>query len=147
MQALEPYQRRVVYLFTVVILAGLFLKVVDRERQAISFDISGFLDGYTHSKTISADSIAIDISTQVFNDAESSVSALSASFHIDINTADIYQLQALPGIGPQIAENIVAFRRDHGPFRSSEDLLKVKGIGRQKLQEIKKYINFENTGD
>ncbi len=55
---------------------------------------------------------------------------------IDVNRADAVQLQALPGVGPATAEAIVAFREEHGPFRSIDDLLDVPGIGPSKLAAI-----------
>lgn len=48
---------------------------------------------------------------------------------LDINRADADALQALPGIGPALARQIVAYRAAHGPFRESADLLRVPGIG------------------
>jgi competence protein ComEA len=48
---------------------------------------------------------------------------------VDINTADITDLDALPGIGQSFAERIIEYRTVNGPFESVEDLQKVKGIG------------------
>lgn len=49
---------------------------------------------------------------------------------IDINTADATALAAaMTGIGPAKAEAIVAYRKEHGPFQSLDDLALVKGIG------------------
>jgi competence protein ComEA len=53
---------------------------------------------------------------------------------VDINTADAQELTTLDGIGPQKAEAIVAYRTEHGPFASPQDLLKVKGIGEKTLE-------------
>lgn len=50
---------------------------------------------------------------------------------IDINTADAQALAALQGVGPQKAEAIVAYRQEHGPFKSVDDLANVKGIGQK----------------
>ena len=48
---------------------------------------------------------------------------------VNVNTADAEALDALPGIGPVLAERIVADRAAHGPFASLEDLERVPGIG------------------
>lgn len=48
---------------------------------------------------------------------------------VDINQADAKLLATLDGIGPQKAATIVAYREANGPFRSIDDLAKVKGIG------------------
>ena len=59
-------------------------------------------------------------------------SLLLASFSVlalDINTASSDELQTLKGIGEKRAEAIIAYRNSNGPFKSSEDLKKVPGIG------------------
>ena len=48
---------------------------------------------------------------------------------IDINTADVTELEELDGVGPVLAAAIVQWRTDNGPFTSVEDLLDVSGIG------------------
>ena len=55
---------------------------------------------------------------------------------ININTADLDQLQTLTGIGPTIAQRIIDYRTEHGPFGSVYDLLEVSGIGLVKLEAI-----------
>lgn len=48
---------------------------------------------------------------------------------LDINTATAEELQTLKGIGEKRAEAIIAYRSNNGPFTSTEDLIKVPGIG------------------
>lgn len=55
---------------------------------------------------------------------------------VDLNTASATQLDGLPGIGPVLAERIVAFRREHGRFEHARDLLDVPGIGDAKYAEL-----------
>jgi len=62
---------------------------------------------------------------------------------ININTADAQKLQALPGIGPAIAERIVQYRQTHGPFKNPEDIKNVQGIGDKKYDAIKDLITTE----
>jgi competence protein ComEA len=52
---------------------------------------------------------------------------------IDINRSPAAQLEGLPGVGPVLAERIVTFREENGPFTEIEDLLDVPGIGEAKL--------------
>ncbi len=59
---------------------------------------------------------------------------------IDINRATAMEIEALPGIGPKLAQQIVEDRTGNGPFRSPEDLLRVKGIGQAKLEMIKELV-------
>ena len=59
---------------------------------------------------------------------------------IDINKATANDLQRLPGIGPGLAKQIVAYREKHGPFRRVEDLMVIKGIGFKKWKEIRPFV-------
>lgn len=68
--------------------------------------------------------------------------APTVSFPIDLNTAGAEELTALPGIGPVLAERILAYRRDNGPFQSVEGLLNVSGIGEKRLEVIWDYITL-----
>ncbi|KAA3629543.1 MAG: helix-hairpin-helix domain-containing protein [Proteobacteria bacterium] len=54
---------------------------------------------------------------------------------VDINTADVAVLaQAIKGVGEKKAAAIVAFRNQHGPFKSVDDLTQVPGIGRATVE-------------
>ena len=52
---------------------------------------------------------------------------------VDVNTATLEELDTLPGIGPALAERIIEYREEYGPFEAPEDLLEVKGIGESVL--------------
>lgn len=60
----------------------------------------------------------------------------TVSFPVNINTADVDTLTALPGIGRVLAERIVAYRRQNDPFRAIEEITKVEGIGEKKAEAI-----------
>ncbi len=62
------------------------------------------------------------------------------SEQISINTASAPELERLPGIGPVIAQRIVEYREQHGPFQRLEDLLDVEGIGPSKLESLQGYV-------
>lgn len=62
---------------------------------------------------------------------------------IGVNTADTYDLDRLPGIGPTKAQAIVAYREEHGPFQSAEELLEVSGIGEATLEGLRDYITLD----
>lgn len=58
------------------------------------------------------------------------------AFPIDLNTAGETELMALPGIGPVLAERILAYRRERGSFETVEELMNVSGIGEKRLEAI-----------
>ncbi|MFM8236367.1 MAG: ComEA family DNA-binding protein [Actinomycetota bacterium] len=59
---------------------------------------------------------------------------------IDVNRATAAELEALPGVGPATAAAIVREREEHGPFRSPDDLERVRGIGPAKLAALRDQI-------
>lgn len=61
---------------------------------------------------------------------------------ISINTASSAELQDIPGIGAKKAQAIIDYRTEHGPFRSVNDLTKVKGIGDKMLEKMKPHIGL-----
>lgn len=63
---------------------------------------------------------------------------------IDVNTADIYDLQRLPGIGERRAGDIIAYREAHGPFQTVDELTEVSGIGPGILEGLRDYITTGN---
>jgi len=63
---------------------------------------------------------------------------------IDINRAETWLLEALPGIGKELAQRIVDYRSQNGPFRTIENLLKVSGIGQGTFDKIKDYITVSD---
>jgi competence protein ComEA len=61
---------------------------------------------------------------------------------ININTADVTELQQIPGIGESRAAAILAYRRDHGDFSSIEDIMQVSGIKNALFEKMKDYITI-----
>ena len=55
---------------------------------------------------------------------------------LDLNSATAGELTALPGIGPELAARIVAYREENGPFSAAEEILNVSGIGEIKFQGL-----------
>jgi comEA protein len=62
---------------------------------------------------------------------------------ININQASAQDFEKLPGIGPELARRIVAYREKHGPFQRVEDLLVVRGIGPKKWRAIRPYLRVD----
>ena len=61
---------------------------------------------------------------------------------VDINSATAEELQQLMGVGPVLAQAIVDYRAEHGPFASVDELLEVSGIGESKLDNIRNDITL-----
>jgi len=61
---------------------------------------------------------------------------------IDINTASAAELDELPGIGPALAERIVALRSERGPFRSVDELELVEGISERTVEQLRPLVTL-----
>lgn len=59
---------------------------------------------------------------------------------VNVNTADAAQLALLPRVGPSIAQRIVEYRKQNGPFKKAEDLMLVRGIGEKTYDLLKPYV-------
>jgi len=59
---------------------------------------------------------------------------------LDLNTATASQLETVPGIGPALAGRIVEYRKQHGPFKTYEELDRVSGIGKATLEKFRPYL-------
>jgi competence protein ComEA len=61
---------------------------------------------------------------------------------VNINTADAVELQRLPHVGPAIAQRILEYRKENGPFRSVDQLLEVRGIGDKYLARLRDLVEL-----
>ena len=66
---------------------------------------------------------------------------------VDLNGATAEELDDLPGIGPVLAERIVDFREENGPFACPEEILAVLGIGPAVYEELAPYIGAEQESE
>ena len=67
----------------------------------------------------------------------------SVPYLVDINSADVAELGELPQVGPNLARRMIEHRERHGPFRTFDDLLRVKGIGPKTLDALRPHVRFE----
>jgi competence protein ComEA len=82
-----------------------------------------------------------DIGLSTPSDQESEHQYLEqVTYPININTAQASDLETLPGIGPQKALDIIAYREENGPFIQLEDIIKVNGIAEGTLSQIQELI-------
>ncbi len=75
--------------------------------------------------------------------AEEVAGVQTISGPLNINTAAREELEALPGIGPVIAQRILDYRQTHGNFKNKEDLQNVKGIGPKTYADLKDKITVQ----
>jgi competence ComEA-like helix-hairpin-helix protein len=69
--------------------------------------------------------------------------SLALGVSIGINSATVDDLIILPGIGPKLAEKIIEYRKFKGRFKNPNDLKKVDGIGKKKLESIRQLISLD----
>jgi competence protein ComEA len=73
---------------------------------------------------------------------------LDPGYRVDINLADWPELAQLPEMGESLAQKIVAWRKEHGPFKELTDLRRVKGIGPKKFEAIRPFLRpIDKTQD
>jgi competence protein ComEA len=61
---------------------------------------------------------------------------------VNVNLASADELEALPGIGPVLAQRIVQYREQNGPYNGPEDLVKVRGISRSMVERLANQISY-----
>lgn len=79
-------------------------------------------------------------STQTADPATASDTDEEAGDKISINRATAAELMQLDGVGEVLAERIIAYREEHGPFSTVEELVMVQGVGEKRLAEWMPYL-------
>ena len=62
---------------------------------------------------------------------------------VNINTADVTQLSLLPRVGAKAAQAIVDYRKAHGGFQKTTDLMQVKGFGDKRFKALSEYVSVD----
>lgn len=100
---------------------------------------------------VDADQITQTVSDTATNAAGVSVTEIQTSpvadttlqsedKRVNLNTATLEELDALPGVGPSTAKNIIAYREAHGGFAAPEEIMNVKRIGEKTFEKLKAHI-------
>jgi len=85
--------------------------------------------------------ILVALSMPAFAQAESAPAA--AAGVVNINTADVTQLAYLPHVGVKAAQRIVDYRKTHGNFARTTDLMEVKGFGEKSFERLRPYLTTD----
>jgi competence protein ComEA len=71
------------------------------------------------------------------------VPAATATGVVNLNTADGAQLAMLPRVGVKAAQRILDYRKEHGSFKKTSDLMQVKGFGEKSYERLAAYITID----
>lgn len=66
---------------------------------------------------------------------------------VEVNTASKHLLTYVSGLGPQLAQNIIDYRKDNGPFKSRKELLKVKRMGEKTFEQSAGFLRIRNAAN
>lgn len=94
----------------------------------------------THRRFVAA-VLAVAFAVLVVPGLASAASKPEPTGRINVNTATAEQLTALPGVGPKLAARIVEQRQKSGAFRSTQELMNVKGIGEKNLAKLEAWLS------
>ena len=78
---------------------------------------------------------------------DTTVESCVNSVGVNLNTASSYLLSYVSGIGPGLAENIVEYRSENGPYKSRKDLLKVKRLGAKAFEQCAGFLRISDAAD
>ena len=127
-----PWYHRVVLGMTVGFLLLTGGRFLAQSRWTGAYSVVTERAGVTETRSVSAEAAE-----------ESWPDSLLPGERIGLNTAEEKDLKRLPGIGEKGAKAIVEYRKEHGPFRSVEELLQVSGIGPGKLAGLREYVTVD----
>ena len=81
-----------------------------------------------------------ETAANVSGNASVSPGAAVPNGRVDINRATVAELQTLPGVGPKTAEAIISNRETMGRFIQVDDLMRVKGIGPKRMEQLRELV-------
>ena len=151
------------YAFAIVVVALLVLPNAKKDKTIVGVAIKGevFAEGYYEleygsrvkdlilaagGETKNADLSTVNLAMTLIDGEEIVIPRAEEPIgksSVNINTADMYRLSKLDGVGESLAADIIKYRVENGKFNNIDDLKKVKGIGKAKFDKIKDKITVE----
>jgi len=125
-----PQESRILIFLVTTLLLGSAVSLYRHHRPHVAPELS------VSSSEVVSGSRALDVDIEEKNH-------VTPGKKLNINTATSQELQTLPGVGPQLAERIIAYRQAHGPFRSAQHITEVRGIGEKTFLRIRDSISAE----
>ena len=145
-------EKKVVRLALCLLVIGIIVRVLPWGLPSIeTFEVgAAFIVANESPQVVVRDRVAVDSSQVSKNDANS-VSrpqkerkpSKKVNLPVHVNTASLDELCALNGVGPKLAEKILEVRNALGAFKNAEDLQKVPGIGKKKLEKLLPGVIFD----
>lgn len=83
---------------------------------------------------------SVSSETELTPSTSSATPAPTTTGPLDVNRATLDQLEALPGIGPALAQRIIDYRNEHGHFQSLDELANVKGISPRMVDDLRDFV-------
>lgn len=112
----------------------------------LAFVLSCVMCGFLWGRSYSSGEIQLSGAVSPATAESNATSSLSSKAHVapkdkvNVNTATSEELCTLPGIGPVLAQSIINYRQQNGPFTCVESITAVDGIGQDTLEDIMQYI-------
>ena len=131
-----PAKRLSVFLLGAAVLLGLAHTLINAPRPWRDASDAGPSLGFAGAAAASVDATSP-------RPRDAAAPAATAGLKININTATRAELELLPGIGPSLAERIIAERDRGGPFTALEDLGRVRGIGSKTIDRLRDHTVIE----
>lgn len=145
MSRLSPSEKKGLLVLSGVMLAGFIVQALLPFYQRT--DLYDYSVQDSIFKSINTDSLENEINFKEETNSKYAISSANQKSlpakSININSSNLNTLQKLPGIGPVTAKNIVEYREANGGFKTLEEIMKVKRIGRKTFDRIKPFIIIE----
>jgi competence ComEA-like helix-hairpin-helix protein len=123
--------RKILGFSTLVLIAGIFFNLYKQNNRAVSpgLLLSTLEVPPSHFAVLPKENVVSDFAP------------------LDLNRAELAELEHLPGIGPALAQRILEYRAKNGPLKNVRELLRVPGIGPKKLAELASRVQVTPTSE